>query len=246
MSGHSHWATIRRKKGATDSKRGQLFSKLARQITIAARMGGGDPETNIGLKYAMDKAREYSMPKDNIERAVKKGTGELDGAVLESAQYEAIGPGGVFILIEVLTDNRNRTSAEIRKLLEMRNAHLGSVAWAFEQKGLITVPAEGVSEDQLLEVVLDAGGEDMQRTGNVFQVTTAPLELYRVKKTLTDKGIKVEAAEVTQMPKSSVPVEAEVGRKLMDLLGQIDDHDDVQSVYSNMELPESLLASMAQ
>jgi len=246
MSGHSHWATIRRKKGATDSKRGQLFSKLARQITIAARMGGGDPETNIGLKYAMDKAREYSMPKDNIERAMKKGTGELGGAVLESAQYEAIGPGGVFILIEVLTDNRNRTSAEIRKLLEMRNAHLGSVAWAFEQKGLITVPAEGVSEDQLLEAVLDAGGEDMQRTGNVFQVTTAPLELYRVKKALADKGIKVESAEVTQMPKSSVPVDADVGRKLMDLLGQIDDHDDVQSVYSNMELPESLLASMAQ
>jgi len=128
----------------------------------------------------------------------------------------------------------------------MRNAHLGSVAWAFEQKGLITVPAEGVSEDQLLEVVLDAGGEDMQRTGNVFQVTTAPLELYRVKKALADKGIKVESAEVTQMPKSSVPVDADVGRKLMDLLGQIDDHDDVQSVYSNMELPESLLASMAQ
>jgi YebC/PmpR family DNA-binding regulatory protein len=246
MSGHSHWATIRRKKGATDSKRGQLFSKLARQITIAARTGGGDPETNIGLKYAMEKAREYSMPKDNIERAIKKGTGELGGAVLESAQYEAIGPGGVFILIEVLTDNRNRTSSEIRKLLEMRNAHLGSVAWAFEQKGLITIPVEGVSEDQLLEAVLDAGGEDMQRTGGVFQVTTAPLELYRVKKALADKGIKVEAAEVTQMPKSSVPVDAEVGKKLMDLLSQIDDHDDVQSVYSNMELPESLLASMAQ
>jgi len=246
MSGHSHWATIRRKKGATDSKRGQLFSKLARQIAIAARSGGGDPETNIGLKYAMDKAREYSMPKDNIERAVKKGTGELGGVALESAHYEAIGPGGVFILIEVLTDNRNRTSSEIRKMLEMRNAHLGSVAWAFEQKGLITVPAEGVSEDQLLEVVLDAGGEDMQRTGNVFQVTTAPLDLYRVRKALTDKGFKVEACEVTQMPKSSVPVDADVGRKLMDLLGLIEDHDDVQNVYSNIELPESLLASMAQ
>ena len=246
MSGHSHWATIRRKKGATDSKRGQLFSKLARQVTLAARQGGGDPDTNIGLKYAMDKAREYSMPKDNIDRAVKKGTGELGGAVLETAQYEAIAPGGVFILIEVLTDNRNRTSAEIRKLLEMRNAHLGSVAWAFEQKGLITVPSEGVSEDQLLEIVLDAGGEDMQRAGNVFQVTTAPLDLFRVRKALEDKGIKIEASEVTQMPKSSVPVEADVGRKLMDLLGQIEDHDDVQSVYSNMELPESLLASMAQ
>jgi YebC/PmpR family DNA-binding regulatory protein len=245
MSGHSHWATIRRKKGATDTKRGQLFSKLARQITIAARTGGGDPETNIALKYAVEKARGYSMPKENIERAVKKGTGELGGATLESAHYEAIGPGGVFILIEVLTDNRNRTSSEIRKLLEMRNAHLGSVAWAFEQKGLITVPAEGVSEDELLEVVLDAGGEDMQRAGNVFQVTTAPLDLFRVKKALADKGIKVEAAEVTQMPKSSVPVDAEVGRKLMDLLGQIEDQDDVQNVYSNMELPESLLASVA-
>ena len=181
MSGHSHWATIRRKKGAVDSKRGQLFSKLARQITIAAR-GGKDPDSNIGLKYAIDKARQYSMHKDNIDRAIKKGTGELAGGALESAHYEAIGPGGVFILIEVLTDNRNRTSSEIRKTLEMGNAHLGSVAWAFEQKGLITVLAEGISEDQLLEVVLDAGGEDMQRTGNVFQVTTAPPDLTASRK----------------------------------------------------------------
>jgi len=245
MSGHSHWATIRRKKGATDSKRGQLFSKLARQITIAAR-SGGDPDSNIGLKYAMDKAGQYSMPKENIERAIKKGTGELGGGSLESAHYEAIGAGGVFILIEVLTDNRNRTSSEIRKTLEMRNAHLGSVAWAFEQKGLITIPAEGVTEEQLLETVLDAGGEDLQRIGDIFQVTTAPLDLDRVRRTLAEKGITIEAAELTQMPKNSVPVDDATGRKLLDLLGQLEDHEDVQNVYSNMELPESLLVAEAK
>ena len=242
MSGHSHWATIRRKKDTVDSKRGQMFSKLARQIALAAR-SGSDPDSNIALKYAMEKARQYSMPKENIERAVKKGTGELGGGVLETAQYEAIGPGGVFIFVDVLTDNRNRTSSEIRKILEMRNAHLGAVAWAFEQKGMITVPVAGVSEDQLLEAVLEAGGEDLQRSGDTFQVTTAPPDLDRVRRALAEKSIKVESAELTQLAKTYVPVDEATGKKLVELLGELQDHDDVQNVYSNMELPEVFLAA---
>lgn len=243
MSGHSHWATIRRKKGAVDQKRGQLFSKLARQITIAARQGGGDPDTNIGLKYAIDKARQYSMPRDNIDRAVKKGTGELGGAQLENAIYEAIGPAGVFILVECLTDSKNRTSAEIRKMLEMRNARLGSVAYAFEKKGMITVTAEGQTEDALMEIILEAGAEDMQRTGNAFQITTSPGDLEAVRKALVAKNVPVESAEFTQVAKISVPVDEDTGRKLLDLMGALDDHEDVQNVYSNMELPQSLLTA---
>jgi YebC/PmpR family DNA-binding regulatory protein len=246
MSGHSHWATIRRKKGAVDAKKGQLFSKLARQITIAARTGGGDPESNLSLKYVMDKARGVSMPKDNIERAVKKGTGELEGVTLETAQYEAIGPHGVFILIECLTDNRNRTAPEIKKILEMRNAHLGAVAWAFEPKGVISVPAAGIEEDGLLEIVLEAGGEDLQRVSDTFQVITSPADFYNVRRILTDKGVNIENAEMTQLPKSTVPVDEEAGRKLMGLLGELEDHDDVQNVYSNIEFPESLLSEAAE
>lgn len=243
MSGHSHWATIRRKKGAADAKKGQMFSKLARNIMAAARTGGGDPNSNLALKYAIDKARAASMPRDNIDRAIKKGTGELEGATLENAQYEAIGPGGVFILIECLTDNRNRTAPEIKKILEMRNARLGSVAWAFEHKGIISIPAAGLAEDKLLEAVLEAGGEDLQRSGSFFQVITAPSDLDGVRKALAEQGFQIENAELTQLPKSTVPVDEDVGRKLMDLLGEIEDHDDVQNVYANMELPDSLLTA---
>jgi YebC/PmpR family DNA-binding regulatory protein len=246
MSGHSHWATIRRKKGATDAKKGQVFSKLARQITLAARTGGGDPDSNLTLKYVMDKAREASMPKDNIERAIKKGTGELEGVSLESAQYEAIGPGGVFILIECLTDNRNRTAPEIKKILEMRNARLGSAAWAFEPKGMISIPAAGITEEKLMDTVIEAGGEDLQRVGETFQVITSPTDLDGVRRALTEQGVQIENAELTQLPKNTVAVDEETGRKLMSLLAEVEDHDDVQNVYSNMELPESLLQEASQ
>lgn len=241
MSGHSHWATIRRKKGAVDAKKGQMFSKLAKAITIAARQGGADAASNLSLKYAMDKARQFSMPKDNIDRAIKKGTGEGDGAQLESVKYEAIGPGGVFILIECLTDSRNRTASEVRKLLELKNARLGSVAWAFEQKALVTLAGEGVTEDQILEVALDAGADDVQKVGSSFQVTAAPHDGEAVRRALTEKGFKVEAFEVIQAAKTPMAVDEETGRKVLDLLGQIEDHDDVQNVYSNVDLPESLM-----
>lgn len=241
MSGHSHWATIRRKKGAVDAKKGQMFSKLAKAITIASRQGGADPASNLSLKYAIDKARQFSMPKDNIDRAIKKGSGEGGAEQLESVQYEAIGPGGVFILIECLTDSRNRTASEVRKMLELRNARLGSVAWAFEQKALVTVSGEGATEDQILEVALDAGAEDVSKAGDSFQVTAAPQDGEAVRRALTDKGFKIESFEVTQLAKTPVPVDEETGRKLLDLLGQIEDHDDVQNVYSNVELPEALM-----
>jgi YebC/PmpR family DNA-binding regulatory protein len=247
MSGHSHWATIKRKKGAADQKRGAMFSKLAKAISLAARTGGGDPDTNIQLKYAIDKAKQSLMPRDNIDRAVKKGTGELtDSAALETVKYEAIGPAGVFILIDCLTDNRNRTASEVRKILELRNARLGSVAWAFEPKGMVTLPAEGVNEDQLTELVLDAGAEDLQRSGNVFQVTTAPGDLEAVRRALTEKGVKIESAELTQLAKTPQPVDAEVARKLVDLMGELEDHEDVQGVFSNMELSEAVMAEMSK
>jgi YebC/PmpR family DNA-binding regulatory protein len=186
------------------------------------------------------------MPKDGIERAIKKGTGELAGeAALESVMYEAIGPGGVFILIEILTDNRNRTASEIRKLLDLRNARLGSVAWAFEQKGLIVVPAEGVTEDDLLETALEGGAEDLARVGDGYQITTAPADLDPVRRMLAEKEVNVESADLTHLPTNPVPVDEETGRKMLELLEELEDHDDVQNVYSNLELPESLLAEMA-
>jgi len=245
MAGHSHWANIQRRKNAVDAKKGKLFSKLARQITIAARQGGGDPESNITLKYAIDKARAVSMPKENIERAIKKGTGELESERFETMFYEAIGPGGVFILMEILTENRNRTAPEIRKLLEKKDARMGSVAWAFEQKGMIVVPAADVEEDSLLESVLEAGAEDMQRVGDTFQVITAPTDLDRVRRALVERGMPVESAELTRLPKTPNPVDEETGRKVLSLLEDLQDHDDVQNVYSNVELPEALLAEAA-
>ncbi len=245
MAGHSHWANIQRRKGAVDAKKGKTFGKLARQIIVAARQGGGDPEMNLQLKYAIDKAKAVSMPKDNIERAVKRGTGELGGEQLESMMYEAIGPGGVFILMEILTDNRNRTAPEVRKILERKDARMGSVAWAFEQKGMISVPTGATDEDALLEAVLEAGGEEMERVGDTFQVTTAPTELDKVRSVLQEKEIPIEAAELTQMPANPNPVDIETGKKVIELLEMLEDHDDVQNVYSNVELPEDLLKEAA-
>jgi len=246
MAGHSHWANIQRRKGAVDAKKGRLFSKLARNIMVAARAGGGDPDSNLALKYAIDKAKSYSMPKDNIERAVKKGTGEVEGQNFENVMYEVIAPGGVFVLMEILTDNRNRTASEVRKVLERKDAHMGSVAWAFEQKGLITVPAEGVDADELLEAVLDAGAEDIERVADCFQVTTAAADMDAVRRALIDRDIAVESAEISQVPKNSTPVDEGTGRKVLELLEQLEDLDDVQNVYSNIELPETLLAEMSK
>lgn len=246
MSGHSHWANIQRRKGAVDAKKGRLFSKLARNITVAARAGAGDVDSNLALKYAIDKAKSYSMPKDNIERAVKKGTGELGPQSFENVMYEVIAPGGVFVLMEILTDNRNRTASEVRTLLDRKDAHMGSVSWAFEQKGLITVPAEGVDADELLEAILEAGAEDIERVGDCFQITTAAANMDGVRRALIEKDFAVESAEISQVANNATPVDEGTGRKVLELLDQLEDLDDVQNLYSNIELPDALLAEMSK
>jgi len=247
MSGHSHWATIKHKKGAVDAKRGKMFSKLSRAIIIAARHGGGDPEMNLKLRYAIDKARQVSMPKDNIERAIKRGTGEMEGMVFEEVLYEGYGAGGVAIMVDVLTDNRNRTAGEIRKIFERSGAKMGSagcVAYLFERKGLFSVDAAGIDEDTLMGIVLDAGAEDLKRSGSSFDITCDPAAFNQVQEALQKNSLKPTVAEITQLAKAPVDVDAEAGQKVMRLLEALDDHDDVQSVHSNMNITEELVAHM--
>jgi YebC/PmpR family DNA-binding regulatory protein len=249
MSGHSHWATIKHKKGAIDAKRGKLWSKLSRAIIIAARHGGGDPSANLKLRYAIDKAREVSMPKDNIERAIKRGTGELEGLVYEEITYEGFAPGGVAIMVDVLSDNRNRTNSEIRKIFERNGGNMGSpgcVAYMFERKGLFSIPAEGVDEDTLMGVALDAGAEDLKRSGSTFDLTCDPHAFNKVKEALEQKGYISTVAEITQLGKTQVDADPEAARKVMRLLEALDDQDDVQHVYSNLNLTEELAAEMAK
>jgi YebC/PmpR family DNA-binding regulatory protein len=245
MSGHSHWATIKHKKGAIDAKRGKLFSKLSRAIIIAARHGGGDPDMNLKLRYAIDKAREVSMPKDNIDRAIKRGTGETEGMSFEEITYEGYGPGGVAILVEVLTDNRNRTNGEIRKIFERAGGKMGSagcVGYLFERKGLFSIDAKTTDEDTLMSIVLDAGAEDLKLSGNSFDVTCDPTVFNQVRETLTKKGLNPAVAEISQVPKVPVDVDVETGRKVMKLMDLLDDHDDTQNVYSNVNMSEEMVA----
>lgn len=245
MAGHSHWANIQHKKGIADAKRGKVWSKLSRLIIVAARHGGGDPETNLKLRYAIDKAREVSMPKDNIERAIKRGTGESTGDVVEELTYEGFGPGGVALLIDVMTDNRNRTSGEVRKILDRGGGKMGSagnVSFLFERKGQIAVEAAGTDEDKLLEIALDAGAEDVKRDGSLFVITTDPTAFSAVQSALKGKGVAVANAEISQVPKAGVDVDDETGRKVARLMEALDDHDDVQNVYSNANLTEAMMA----
>ena len=246
MSGHSHWATIKHKKGATDAKRGKLFSKLSRAIIIAARHGGGDPEMNLKLRYAIDKAREVSMPKDNIERAIKRGTGESEGQTFEEVTYEGYGPGGVAILVETLTDNRNRTNSEVRKIFERSGGKMGSagnVAYLFERKGAFSIDANGVDEDTLMSVVLDAGAEDMKRSGSTFDITCDPTAFNQVQEALRKNNLNPTVAEIGQVPKVPVDVDVEIGKKVLRLVEALDDHDDVQNVYHNVNVSEELAAA---
>ncbi len=247
MSGHSHWATIKHKKGAIDAKRGKLFSKLSRAIIIAARHGGGDPETNLKLRYAIDKARQVSMPKDNIERAVKRGTGETEGLVFEEITYEGIGPGGAMLMVDVLTDNRNRTASEIRKIFERAGGKMGSagsVAYMFERKGTFSIDAGAVDEDTLMGIVLDAGADDLKRVGSTFEITCDPSAFAQVQEALQKNGLTPTMAEISQVPKMPVDVDAETGKKVMRLMEALDDHDDSQNVYSNVNISEEMVAGM--
>jgi YebC/PmpR family DNA-binding regulatory protein len=247
MSGHSHWATIKHKKGAIDAKRGKLFSKLSRAIIIAARHGGGDPETNLKLRYAIDKAREVSMPKDNIERAVKRGTGETEGLTFEEITYEGYGPGGAAILVDVLTDNRNRTASEVRKIFERSGGKMGSagaVGYLFERKGVFSIDAKAIDEDTLMSIALDAGADDLKRAGSTFEITCDPAAFSQVQAALQKQGLTPSVAEISQVPKAPVDLDVETGRKLMRLMEALDDQDDVQNVYSNANISEEMVAGV--
>jgi YebC/PmpR family DNA-binding regulatory protein len=249
MSGHSKWSGIKHKKAIVDAQRGKVFSKVIREITVAARMGGKDPEANPRLRLAVGKAREANMPKDTMEKAIKRGTGDLPGATYEEMTLEAYGPGGVAILIEALTDNKNRTSAELRNLLSKQNgssAGAGSVSWLFQKQGLFAIPLDRVSEDRLMEVVLEAGGEDLKVEGGEATVTTSLQAFEAVKQALQDAGIRWATAELTMVPSSTVAVEDPAQAKgVLNLLDAIQDHDDVQHVYANFDIPDAILEEQA-
>ena len=250
MSGHSKWHSIRRQKGAVDAKRGQLFSKLVRAIIVAAREGGPDPAANLALANAIEKARENSMPKDNIERAIARGSGSgADAAAYERVTYEGYGPGGVAVYVEALTDNRNRTAAEVRHTFSKNDGNLGesgSVAWLFERKGVILVPAESVDEEELMLAAADAGAEDVVDEESGYQVTSAPDDLTGVREALSAAGISFESAELTMLPKTTIRIEDESdAKKLVRLMEALEENDDVQDVYANFDIPEGVLEAVA-
>lgn len=249
MSGHSHWARIKRKKAVTDARRGTAWSKLARNVTVAARMGGGDPDMNPRLRLAVDKARAANMTRDTIEKAIKKGTGELEGESIEELVYEGYGPGGVAILCQAATDNRNRTAPEIKKIFERHGGKLGAtncVAWMFSQKGIVNVPVGATDEDTVLEVALEAGAEDVKTQGDMFEVACEIGVLSDVQNALKTREIPVDSADITMVPSSTTPVAAGEARKIIALLEELDEHDDVVSVSDNSDIPEEIMALLVK
>jgi len=250
MSGHSHWAGIKYKKAANDAKRGKIWSKIARMIIVAAKAGGGDPAANLTLRYAIDKAKAANMPKDTIEKAIKKGTGEIEGASFEEVLYEGYGPAGVAVMVEALTDNRNRTAPEIKRIFERGSGSLGTggcVAWMFNKKGLITVSVSETDEDQLLEIALSAGAEDMQTSGDVYEITCDPNAYEKLKAALEEKEIPTQVAEISMVPQNTVPINDEnTAKKVISLMEALEDHDDVQNVYTNFDIPEQIMAGISQ
>lgn len=248
MSGHSKWATIKRKKGAADAKRGQLFSKLSRAIIVAAKEGGGDPESNATLAAAIQKARDNSMPKDNIERAIQRGAGSSEGEAYEAIMYEGYGPAGVAIICQILTDNRNRTAADVRHIFTKNGGSLGtpgSVAWQFDRKGVIMLDSEAVDEDALMEAAMEAGAEDIAEDGSQWQITTDPTDFAAVRKALEEAGLPYVSAELTMLPKTTVAPEEKEARQLLRLMDLLEDNDDVQDVYANFDISEEVLEAVA-
>ena len=249
MAGHSHWAGIKHKKAAIDAKRGKLWSKLARVIIVAARSGGGDPSANLALRYAIDKAKAANMPKDTIEKAIKRGTGGLEGVNYEEVLYEGYGSSGVAVMVEALTDNRNRTAPEIKRIFEKHGGSLGTtgcVNWMFNKKGLITVGTANVGEDQLLELALGAGAEDMENTGEVYEITCDPGAYEELKKALEEKEISMEVAEISMVPQTMVAIADEhTARKIISLMEAIEDHEDVQNAYANFDIPDEVIAKVS-
>ncbi|HEU5279929.1 MAG TPA: YebC/PmpR family DNA-binding transcriptional regulator [Gaiellaceae bacterium] len=250
MSGHSKWSTIKHKKGAADARRGKLFSKLSRAIMVAAKEGGADPASNLALQNAIEKARSYSMPKDNIERAIAKGAGEGDdGAVFETVVYEGYGPEGVAVLVEALTDNRNRTASEVRHLFAKHGGNLGAtgaVAWQFERRGVVLVAADGVDEDELMLVAADAGADDVERDGSTFVVSAAPEALAGVRAALEGASFALDSVGLSMVPKTTVAIGDEsTAKQVVRLVEGLEENDDVQDVYANFDIPEAVLEAVA-
>lgn len=249
MSGHSKWSTIKRKKGAIDAKRGKIFTKLIKEITVAARMGGGDIEANPRLRSAVLSAKSENMPKDNIERAIKKGTGGLEGVSYDEILYEGYGPGGVAVLVETMTDNKNRTVADVRHYFSKSGGNLGEsgcVAWMFDKKGVITVDKETISEEKLLEMALEFGAEDVVEEDSTFQIITSPEDFNEVTESLEKAGVQHLEASISMVPKNTVDVaEEKTARSLMKLLENLEDHDDVQKVHANFDIPDELMEALS-
>ena len=249
MSGHSKWSSIKHKKGAADAKRGKIFTKIIKEITVATRIGGGDPDGNPRLRTAIMGAKSKNMPVDNITRAIKKGTGELEGIQYEEHTYEGYGPGGAAIFLEAMTDNKNRTVSEIRAALGKAGGNLGEngcVGWMFEQKGLITVMTEAKSEDELMELAIDAGADDLQTVDEHYEITTAVENFEAVRKALEDAGVPMELAEITRIPQNTVSIDEKKGKALLKLMDILDDHDDIQKAYSNFDISDEVMAAIIE
>lgn len=249
MSGHSKWSTIKRKKGAADAKRGKIFTKIIREITMAARLGGGDPEKNPRLRQAIIAAKEENMPKENIERAIKKGIGADgdDGSSFEEVVYEGYGPGGVAVLVEVLTDNKNRTVAEIRHIFSKYGGNLGEngcVSWMFDKKGSILIDKRQIDEDKLMEIAIEAGADDVKEEENEYEVLTSPTLLDEVRATIEGKGIKVLSSRISMIPKTTVELTGEKAISMLKLMEKMEDNDDVQNVYANFDIPDEIMEKM--
>ncbi len=246
MSGHSKWATTKHKKAATDAKRGKIFTKLAKEITVAAKLGGGDPNGNPRLRTAIAKAKGVSLPAENIKRAIQKGTGELPGVSYEEVMYEGYGPAGVAVIVDVMTDNRNRTVSEIRNIFSKAGGNMGEagcVAWMFHKKGYLVVNRTKVDEDKLMTLALEAGAEDMQTEDENFVVTTPPNDFEKVKKALEDGGVVPEVAEITMIPQTYVKLDGKEAQQMLRLVEALEDNDDVQNVYANFDIPDEIMNS---
>lgn len=248
MSGHSKWHNIKIRKQAQDKQKSMVFGKLSREIITAAREGGGDPDANARLRAALDKARSAGMPQDNIKRAVQRGTGEIEGVTYESAVYEGYGPGGVAIMVQILTDNRNRVVGELRSIFSRHGGNLGEtncVAWLFDQKGVILVARDAADEDEVLEAALEAGAEDMQTDESTYEIRTAPSDLDSVKEALDAKGIRYDSAEVTMVPQTRVTLEEKEAQQVLRLVDALEDQEDVQQVYANFDIPDQIMEGIA-
>lgn len=248
MSGHSHWAGIKHKKAANDAKRGRVWSKIARMIIVAAKSGGGDPSQNLTLRYAIDKAKAANMPKDTIEKAIKKGTGELGAVSYDDVLYEGYGQNGVAIMVDGLTDNRNRTAPEIKKIFEKRGGSLGAsgcVNWMFHKKGLITVATSAIDENELMEIALSEGADDMQTAGDVYELTCEPGAYEQLKNALQEKKIPTEIAEISMVPQSTITIDdADTAKRILRLMDELEDHDDIQNVYANFDIPDEIVSQI--